>query len=253
MPEGVDVSRIQPHLLKTNDVVLLDMPDGFIPIRVLRTEFFNYLYDPIAEGQLPNEVSPSSSTDSAKNVGFYAPELLKSGIIASQPINVLRVSEPSTLYQVFVGVAPSYARIFLALPATASQRNLDVINWSVAYAAAGFIDGYTSPLTCPSPDSEFIVLSQMDPAIGYANILFEPIRPLLWFYLNKVRFGVLLDVDLVMEAMEKRGRGAEAKIKTVGGFTRFTYQYREVFRINPIPPGATREQISQILMAPGRR
>ncbi|MEM4154979.1 MAG: hypothetical protein QXW52_09210 [Candidatus Caldarchaeum sp.] len=247
MGRYTDVSRIVPHLLRPNDIAFLSFSDGLIPVRVLQQEFFNYLYDPIAEGQLVGSLPPSSSTDGAKNVGFTSPEMLKSGIIAAQPINVLRVSEPSKIYQAFIGVAPSYARIYYAVPVTAAQRNLDVIAWSNAYAAPGFIDGYTSPLLCPAPESELIVPYGIDPGIGYANILFEGIRPLLWFYVNKIKVGVIRDAELVLEMLDRRGRGANAPIKVVGGMTSFTYNYREVFRINPIPITATKSDVARIL------
>jgi len=243
----VDVSRIIPYLLKPNSLALLHFPDGVIPIRVLKNEFFNYLYDPIAEGQIANPIPPSTSTDGAKNIGFIAPELLKSRIIAAQPINVFRIDRLSLLYQVFVGIAPSYARIFYAIPSTSAQRNLNVINWGIAYAAAGFIDGFTSPLLYPSPDSEFVITYGLEPGIGYASILQESVYPLLWFYVNRVEFGVVLDVELIMEMLDQRGRGEKAFIKTIGGMTNFTYQYRDVFRIRPIPLTATREAVKQIV------
>lgn len=243
----IDTRKIDHLILRPNDLALLNFPEGLIPIRVLGAEFFNYLYDPLSEGQVAAEVDPSSSTDSAKNVGFVTPQLLKSAIIAAQPVNVLRVDQPSRLYQVFIGVAPSYVRVFVALPSASSQKNLDVINWSQAYAAAGWFDGFTSPLLSPDPTTELIVPYGIDPAIGYANVLFEPVRPLLMFYVNRIKFGVVADADLVVEMLDKRGRGEKASIKTVGGFTSFTYPYRDVFRISPIPIGATRDEVARRL------
>jgi hypothetical protein len=241
------ISRIEPLLLRPNDVALLNFPEGLIPVRVLSGEFFQYLYDPVAEGQISAEVSASTSTDSARNVGFVTPQLLKSGIIAAQPTNVLRLNNASYFYQAFFGIAPSYVRVFLALPSASSQKNLDVVNWSQAYAAAGWIDGFISPLNDPDPSSETIVPYGVDPAIGYANVLFEPVRPLIMFYLNKIKFAVVTDLDLVLEMLDKRGRGEKAPIKTVGGLTAYTYPYRDVFKIRPIPITATKEEVSKIL------
>jgi len=237
------LDKITDHILRPNDLALLNLPDGLIPIRVLKTEFFQYQYDPVAEGQIPGEIPASASVDGAKNLGFQIPELLKSGIIAAQPVNVLRLDSPPAIYQVFVGIAPSYVRLFVALPSTASQKNLEIINWSSAYAAAGYIDGFTSPLYCPSPESEIIIPYGVDVALGYANPLFEPVRPLLMFYVNRVRFGVVADVDLILDMLDKRGRGERTFIKTVGGITGFTYPYRDTFRISPIPIGASREEV----------
>jgi len=243
----IDTGRIDSLILRPNDLAFLNFVGKLIPIRVLGTEFFNYLYDPVAEGQIAGEVDPSSSVDSAKNVGFVPPQLLKSSIIAAQPVNVLRVNQPSMLYQVFVGVAPSYVRVFLALPSASAQKNLDVVAWSQAYAAAGWFDGFVSPLLNPDPSTEFIVPYGLDPALGYANVLFERVRPLLMFYVNKVQFGVVADIDLVMEMLDRRGRGVRTFMKNVGGFTAFTYPFKEVFKITPISIGATREDVARSL------
>ena len=240
---NINLSRITPHIIKPNDLVLLSFPEGLIPIRSLSNEFFQYLYDPLAEGQLVDEVQESRSSDGAKDIGFVTPDYLKSKIIAAQPIDVLRVDQPSTLYQVFIGIAPSYVRLFFSQPPASAQRNVDVTKWSQAYAAVGYIDGFMSPLFNPSPESEFIIVYQLPLAIGYGNILFEKVRPLLQFYINRVKFGVVADPELVLEMLDKRGRGVNTMIKVVGGMSAYTYNYMDVFKIRPIPIGATREEV----------
>lgn len=242
-----DISRIEPLMIRPNDLALLVFPEGLIPIRAIASEFFQYLYDPVAEGQLAEEVDASASTDGARDIGFVAPDYLRSRIIASQPIDVLRVDQPSTLYQVFIGIAPSYVRVFISQPPASAQKNIDVTKWSRAYAAAGYIDGFASPLLNPAPESELIVTYQLPVAIGYGNVLHERVRPLLQFYINKVKFGVVGDVDLVMEMLDKRGRGERAHMKVVGGLSAFAYDYVGAFRIRPIPIGATRDEVARRL------
>jgi hypothetical protein len=249
---GVSLKRISDHILRPNDLALLNFPDGLIPIRVLKTEFFQYLYDPVAEGQIAAEVPASTSLDGVKDVGFTDPQMLKSAIIAAQPVNVFRVNKETKLYQLFFGIAPSYVRVFTALPSTTAQKNLDVINWSKAYPAAGWVDGFTSPLNEPDPLSETIVPYGVDLALGYANPLHETVRPLIMFYVNRVDFGVVGEPDLVIDMLDKRGRGERTFIKTVGGLNVFPYPYRDVFRIQPIPIGATREQVVRALRPPER-
>jgi hypothetical protein len=244
---SIDVSRITPHLIRDNDLVLLSFPDGFIPIRALKTEFFNFLYDPLAEGMLADEVEASTSTDYARNIGFVTPSLPKSGIIAAQPTNVFRIDKPSEILQIFFGIAPSYVRVFIAIPSERSQKNLPVTLWSKAYATAGYIDGFTSPLLYPAPESEIVLVYGIDPGFGFGNILYEKVRPLLWFYVNRVKLGVVRDPELVSEMLEKRGRGEKAMVKTIGGFTEFSYKYVDTFGINPIPAGATRSEVASIL------
>jgi hypothetical protein len=56
----IKLDRISDHILRPNDLALLNFPEGLIPIRVLNTEFFQFLYDPLSEGQLSTEVPAST-------------------------------------------------------------------------------------------------------------------------------------------------------------------------------------------------
>ncbi|MEM2941435.1 MAG: hypothetical protein QW304_07805 [Thermoproteota archaeon] len=212
-------------------------------MRILRTEFFHYLYDPIAEGALTGELPASQSTDGVSNIGFVTPNFLGSQIIASRPINVLSVEAKDVLYQGFIGIAPSPVRLYTNIPATASQRRLEVVSWSSAYPAAGWVDGYASPLFYPAPSTQIILVNKIDIQLGFANPLQFTVRPLLLFYLTRAKFGVVSDIELIMEMLDKRGRGVNTKIVTVGGLTSFDYPYLEVFGIRPIPLSATREEV----------
>ncbi|MEM4006096.1 MAG: hypothetical protein QXT92_00360 [Nitrososphaerota archaeon] len=244
----VDTSRIDPHLLRPNDLALLSFPQGLVPIRVLNREFFIYAYDPVMEEQIAG-VPPSSSTDGISNIGFVTLTKPKSSIMSGRPENVFFIRDRSILYQLFMGIAPSYTQIYVAIPSTHGQKNLELTSWSQSYGVLGYIDGFMSPLLYPSPDSEIILTYKLDLAFAYGNQLYQPISPLIFFYVNRVRFGVILDVDLVMEMLDKRGRGVDTKIKPVGGFTGFTYDFRDAFGIDPIPPTATRREVEVRLKA----
>ncbi|MEM2374639.1 MAG: hypothetical protein QXI11_09430, partial [Thermoproteota archaeon] len=167
----------------------------------------------------------------------------KSSIMSGRPENVFFIRDRSILYQLFMGVAPSYAQVYVAVPSTHGQRNLELTSWSQAYGTFGYIDGFISPLLYPSPDSEIILTYKLDIAFAYGNQLFQEVKPLIHFYTNRVRFGVVVDVDLVMEMLDKRGRGVDVKIKPVGGFTGFSYDFKDAFGIEPIPPTATRREV----------
>jgi hypothetical protein len=241
---SVDVSRIVPHLIRDNDLVLLSFPQGFIPIRALRTEFFNFLYDPIAEGMIPGPVEASTSPDYATSIGFVDVSNIKSRLIPAQPINVFEIDKASELIQFFFGVAPSYARVFIAIPSTSKQKSLPRAMWSKSYGTLGFVDGFTSPLLYPAPESETILVYRLDIAMGFGNILYEPIRPLLWFYVNRVKFGIVRDPELAANMVM---HPEKTKIKTVGGFTDFDYDFKANLGVLPIPPGASKEHISSVL------
>ena len=248
---GIDISKIESSLLKENYLVFLIFPSrekpGAIPLRVFTRELVFYQYDPVKEGMI-DEVSASSSTDGITNLGWTAPKRPGSNKIGAMPINVLRVTEKSHLYQVFVGIDPPQLRMFLAMPPEKGQKNIDILSWSQAYPSFGWIDGFTSPFNAPSPVSEIIIPPEMDVAFGFANPLPYAVHPLLMFVINRLRVGVIRDVDTVAAVLEGR---KPAALKTIGGLSEISYDTKRIYGIDLIPLDATRSEIASILGVKG--
>jgi hypothetical protein len=248
---GVDISLIEPVMLRENYLVFLIFPapekPGFIPLRVLQRELLFYQYDPVKEGVISN-VPASTSTDGITNLGFVIPQRSGSNKIGTQPINVLRVTEKSHLYQVFVGIDPPQLRLYVAMPPERQQKSIDILFWSVGYSSFGWIDGFTSPIDAPSPLTEIIIPPDLDVAFGFANPLPVPVHPLLLFVVNRLRVGVVRDVETIVNVLEGR---KPAALKTVGGLNEFPYNTKEYYGISPIPLDATRSEITRILEGKG--
>jgi len=244
---GIDVSKLEPVLLKENYLLFLIFPNGFVPLRVLKRELVFYQYDPVKEGMI-TEVPASTSSDGITNLGYVTPKRPGSNKIGAQPINVLRVTRNERLYQLFFGIDPPQLRVFVAMPPERAQKHIDIIEWSDAYPSAGWIDGFTSPIDSPSPLSEVIIPPNLDIAFGFANPLPYKVHPLMMFVINRLMVGVVRDVETIVSVLEGR---KPAALKTVGGLAEFTYSVKDVYGISPIPLDATRSQIAQILGVKG--
>lgn len=236
----VDLSAIEDHIWLENYLLLLGFPTGYVPLRVIRREQFYFMYDPIIEGQLTAPVPQGIGANGISDLGFVKPSLPGSIFLSGHPFNVLAVSKNSHLYQIFIGVAPSATRIFIELPATVGQKNLDVDTWASNKLQFGYFDGFDSPLLHPTPRGEVVIPPTMDIAIGYGNPLPYPISPLLLFVVNRLEVGVVTDPDLVEKMLNSR---VPVSIRTIGGLTPYTYNIRQVYGIEGMPLGATRDEV----------
>ena len=245
---GIDVSKLEPVMLKENYLVFLIFPQGFVPLKVVRRELVFYQYDPVKEGMIPNGVPASTSSDGITNLGYVAPTRPGSNKIGAQPLNVLRVTENDRLFQVFFGIDPPQLRVFFAMPPERNQRQIDVIEWSEGYPSHGWIDGFTSPIDAPSPLSEIIIPPNIDVAFGFANPLPYRVHPLLMFVINRMKVKVVKDVETIVSVLEGR---KPAALKTIGGLADFSYDITGTYGIRPIPLDATRTEIAQILGVKG--
>jgi len=246
----IDLSRIEKHILLENHLLMLVVPTqsgrGYVPLRIAaRDKLFYYLYDPIQEGAFSGPVPPSTSINGVTDLGWQSPVLFGSKNISGQPPNVLRVTEYSHLYQVFFGIAPSHARVFINAPSQTGQGELDIYGWGESYNAFGWIDGFDSPLYSPSPASELIIPPEFDVAFGIANPLPVPISPLFNFVINRVQVEVVTDADLVTLMLNRK---VYVKYYTLGGLGGFSYDITKYYNIrSPVFFGMSPAQIKSAL------
>ena len=224
---------------------------GFIPLRCIAREYFYFMYDPIAEGQISQNIPADSAIGtSAQNgitdQGFTVPSRPGSLNMTGHPNNAFFVQDLDNMYQLFWGVAPSPIRIFLESPASVGQKNVDIDHWSANKLQFGYLDGFDSPMLYPSSNTEIIVPPQFDIALGYGNPTAQTINPLLLFYVNRLQVRLVWDVDLVMAMLTGR---TPTVIKTIGGMTSFTYPADGIYGIAPIPLGANRTTVASVLGA----
>ena len=248
----IDKSRIERYFLKENYLLLLGFPGAergevYVPLRVIAREYFEFMYDPIQEGQISAKVPAGAGVNGISDLGFVTPARLGSVFLTGKPFNAFYIKDTDQVYQMFFGIAPSALRVFLEAPSSTGQRNLDIDRWANSKQEFGYIDGFDSPLLYPSPESELIIPPEFDFSFGYGNPLPDPVSPLLLFIMNRLKVALVLDVALV----EKMLAGSvPVAIKTVGGLSTYTYNISNVYKVNGIPLDATRQEIAAALGVP---
>lgn len=227
----VDTSDIQDALIRENDLLLMGINKGttYIPLRVMARIEVPYLYDAVAEGQIPNGVPPSTSTNGITNNAVQTALQLSSSNLPGKPFDVFDISKyPDLLYQMFYGISPPQLRVFLQQPFRTDQGSLPIIAYTPAYSQEGYKDGFISPFYRPSRKTQVFVLPGLSIALGYVNITPQTVYPQLLFWINALSVAVVTDVDLVYEMVNKPG---VAKIYTVAGLQNVSYNVQSIYRI----------------------
>lgn len=95
-----------------------------------------------------------------------------SGIQDSASRYLLEPENENEMYLIYYGISPSYARIYRRYPANVDLGSLR--GTRTVGGTTGYIDGVMSPAHAPSPLTEFITLSGLQPSfLGYHPYL-EP-------------------------------------------------------------------------------
>ena len=254
---AIDLSRIEDTIWRENYLVLLGFPAaapyyrGYIPLRVMAREQFYFMYDPLQEGQITAKIPAAAGANGINDLGFVKPALPGSSFLTGKPFDVFYIKNSSHLYQLFLGVSPSPIRIFKELPATVGQNNLDIDTWAASKLQFGYFDGFDTPLLAPTPRGEIVIPPTMDIAWGYGNPIEESVSPLLLFVVNRLQVGVVTDPDLVERMLSSK---VPVSIRTIGGLTTYPYSTKDVYGIEPMPLGATRDDVESFLagVAPPR-
>jgi len=212
---------LEDVLIKENDLLLMGVNSGgkngptYIPLQCVGRFETPYLYDPIAEGQIPGPLAPTSSLNGITNNTFQTALQLGSSQVVAKPTDIFDLTAyPQWLYQMFMGIDPPWLRVFLQQPFRTDQRNLPIVYFTPNYPQDGYWDGYFSPPERISRKTEIIVLPGLSIALGYCNIEPDYAYPLIYFYINALNVAVVNDPDLAWEMLSVPGK---AKMFTVGG------------------------------------
>jgi hypothetical protein len=243
----IDLSRIESHILEPNYLLMLGSKNGWVPLRVLNVDPLQYyLYDPVAEGTISGPVPAANSVDGINGLGWQPPVMFGSKNMPNRPVNVLKVLKNDQLYQIFIGISPKMLRIYRQVPAGTSQASIDVMQggWNASYNQFGWIDGRESPFASPSPRSEMIIPPTIDVAFAMANPTPEPVHPLFNFVLNRVKVGVVADIDLIDKMLSRK---VYVKYYNLGGLIPVDLDIQALYGIQPISLNATKEEIKAAL------
>jgi hypothetical protein len=214
---------IDKHIVRTNYNLGLGFKDGYIFFRVSRREFFPLLYDPFAE---ITGFAGASAVDMSAAQYITAKELPSTTLSST---NILKVDKENHIYQIFYGVSPDMTRIFTAYPRETEINQLDEGLHNPSYTIYGFIDGFESPLSLPSPRSQIFIPKGPLVAFAFYNPTPYNIKPLLRFAINRLQVDVITNQELVQKIIDRR---VECTFAPVGGLDNPWGTNKETYKQN---------------------
>lgn len=154
------LESITPRLHRENDLLGLLLTDSnaarMYILRILTAEYPNNLLE-FSIG--------SANALSATGTGWET-------VDDSSGKEYLEPEYSSQINQVFMGVAPSYARVYRQYPS--GQERGSLIGTRAIGDRVGYVDGRYSPLRNPNPNTEFFVIKGQHPAFNGYHPRAEP-------------------------------------------------------------------------------
>ena len=227
-----DLTQVYKAMLKENQYVGVGFLTGYVFMRCLSREVTYVIYDPNQEIENTNLVGIQGRT-------FVQPQ--KFGSTTLNVPDEFQVTDNFHTYQFFIGVSPSATRVFPNVNST-NENNLDVANWATNDDFQfGYIDGFTSPITAPSPQAEFWSTPNITYQWGIFNGYETPISPLFAFIINRMVMGIVSDAGLIGRILS----GAQpARLVQIGGLNPPKYNMGQAWGVQPIQLNASQQVIT---------
>jgi hypothetical protein len=243
-----DYSDLDAALILENQLLMMGVQNGgaqaaptYIPLQCVGRFETKYIYDPIAEGQIPGPLAASPSTNGITNTTFQTALQLGSSNVVAKPPDIFDLTYyPQWLYQVFIGIDPPWLRVFLQQPFRTDQRSLPIVYFTPNYPQEGFWDGFESPPWKISPKTQVLVLPGLSIALGYQNGQPQPAYPMLTFYINALNVAPIYDPDLAWQMLTVPGK---ARMFTVGGLQNVSWNPTVYYGISGFPLTASQAQV----------
>lgn len=220
-------------------------PGEFIPLRVLATNLFVYLFDPIG---------PSYNAAGANTPSFNTPiapqsfiEPFRLGTTLNNVQDVFAVTREDTMYQLYFGFSPSELWFYKTNP---FQTRLGVVeNLPNVWGSTNPYFGFTrhSPPDAPSPATEVMVTQGNEFGPALYNPLPYAVAPVFNVWVNKLAVEVVRDPKIVARI----AMGTFGTLKEVGGTEDVSAKVNtpKYFGIEPISTRATEAEIAAALGA----
>lgn len=168
------------------------------PFQVVKASRFQYTYD------LTTNITSFLPLANYGVTGI--PGLAQSYWVANQQLNVKSVSNVTNLfliqnnyevYQVFIGVSPSYLRVYPQQPITQNNGQLDQsLVPSPSLIDVGWYDGFLSPFDRPAVESEMLIINGYEPSFNFSNPVGIPITPRLNIFINRMVISPIIDQSM---------------------------------------------------------
>lgn len=199
----VDISDLKGVLLKARHLLLLETANNeFVGLRITRTHLTYLNYDFISQ------ISTFSALTAVGTAGSFVQHVTMSISSLSSVSDWLSMSsnQSNNLYQVFYGIKPSYLYVTLEYPAgqPTAQLSQSALYPQSAYPYIFDHSGYSSPYFRPSPETEFISLSNIKVQFTLANSVSISINPQMLFVINNCITEPITDMALLKQMVQRK-------------------------------------------------
>ncbi|MGB9815484.1 MAG: hypothetical protein ACPLVI_06000 [Thermoplasmata archaeon] len=235
------MDRIRDYVLKENQYLVISTgPGTYYGFKVIRkqdliltynfaTETANNIISVAANNIWP--MVPYGTTSIPTGYQSYYVELNKMPLAKIQNIaDVFKIENINQIYQVFMGISPSYLRVGLRLNTASVTTLSQSIAPSQSFIDLFDIDGFTSPYNEPSPESEFYVLKPLTVGFTLMNPVTIPINPRLQFFINRLMVEPIpqnLHAPILNNAVPAKKVSLGSIDQVIGGFNDFAnYQMK---------------------------
>ncbi len=225
-----------------------------VPFQVSRTQVFDFVYDPVAQGSLGGVLAPAGASPGTGQVAAFQDNIIL-GLSASLTklngvTDIFNILLNGEVYEIVYGIAPSIARVYLKQPYNVPVTSMDQnIVPSANIPDVGYTDGFPdgSPFVHPSPATRWYAFANISANFSFYNPAPYPVNPRLNFVVNRMRVRVVKDLPTLKGLLTK---SIPARWKTIGnpfintGFSKLQYE-----NVNPIPPSMVTASDAATLLA----
>lgn len=205
----MDIHDFEDRLLGVDDLLLLNIgPDQFVPFVVRRAKGNELLYDPVLQVAIAGPQVPSGATASASQAATFVDNVqfgLSPTVTSISNVNdIFWNLAPYEIYQVFVGVAPRYERVWIKQPYGNFQTGLEqAITPTSTYPDVGFFDGFRSPYGRPSRTTETFILVSTSVNFTLYNAAPWIVSPRFAFFINRLFVQPVRDPAVVKALLNR--------------------------------------------------
>lgn len=222
-------------MVKENHNLGLSFAEGFIFFKVKNRELVGLYYDP------SQEIGSTATILNIPAATFRDKQLLGSTSLANTT-NMFLVSKNFHIYQMFIGVQPSIAKVFIAAENT-DQKEIDAGNWGTgSNYRFGYFDGRLSPFDAPGTHGELFVTKDMGYSFAVQNPLPYTISPTFNFVINRLDIAVIKDANIIQKMLQGI---VPVRLAPIGGLSQPKYNMETAWKVKPITIDATIDEIKR--------
>jgi len=185
----MDTKRIRDLILKEGHyLVVSPAKDVYYGFKVVRKQELILNYNLATETtNNAGPMIPYGWTSIPTGYQNYYVEINKLPLAKIQNVtDMFKIENDNEIWQVFMGIAPSYLKIGLRINTASATAISNSIAPSQSFLDLFAVDGFTSPFDEPASESEFFAMKPLTIGLTLMNPVTIPINPRLQFFINRI-------------------------------------------------------------------